>query len=217
MTIELLTGEDQRPCKTERKTRNVKHIDEQKLEEDLDYRYEYLAEFMGFGEADVAVIHRVAPQIMPKVPEIVDATYQALLAYDATARHFLPRGQGYEGPLAETLDALAANHEQIQFRKQHLTTYLMNVLGRPYDQSMVRYLDVVSKMHTRHGGSPRIDVPVVQMNAFMGKLAELLMDAILSLDLDRQTSLETVKAFHKLLWIQNDLIGRWYRKPADDK
>ena len=43
------------------------------------------------------------------------------------------------------------------------------------------------------------------------------MDAILSLDLDRQTSLETVKAFHKLLWIQNDLIGRWYRKPADDK
>lgn len=51
----------------------MKHIDETRLESDLGYRFQYLVEFMGFDEADVAAIHGAAPAIAPLVPTLVNA------------------------------------------------------------------------------------------------------------------------------------------------
>ena len=53
--------------------------------------------------------------------------------------------------------------------------------------------------------------PLVQMNALMGFVATTLTGAILALGLDRDTERRTLLAFTKLLWIQNDLIGRHYQ------
>lgn len=64
-------------------------INEQRLESDLSYRFEYLAEFMGFGAEDVAAIHGAAPAIAPLVPTLVNAVYDKLHGYDATWRHFM--------------------------------------------------------------------------------------------------------------------------------
>ena len=74
------------------------HINEQRLESDLSYRFQYLSEFMGFGAEDVAAIHAAASVLAPLVPTLVDAVYDQLHRYDATWRHFLPRQTGYEGP-----------------------------------------------------------------------------------------------------------------------
>ena len=41
--------------------RTMKRIDEARLEADLDYRFGYLAEFIGFGAADVEAIRRAHP------------------------------------------------------------------------------------------------------------------------------------------------------------
>lgn len=189
----------------------MKSIDEQKLETDLQYRYEYLAEFIGFDADDVAAIHASAPKIMPFANDLVEATYDKLLSYDATARHFLPRQHGYEGELPQSLESLTQNNEQIQFRKEHLRRYLMNLVGNAYDARMVNYLDVVGKIHTPQFGNKQLDVPLVQMNALMGLVADELFDAILGLGLDRATEIRTLQAFNKLLWIQNDLINRHYQ------
>jgi hypothetical protein len=43
-------------------------IIEKQLESDLAYRFQYLAEFMGFGADDTAAIHEAAPIIAPLVP-----------------------------------------------------------------------------------------------------------------------------------------------------
>ncbi|MCE9545415.1 MAG: protoglobin family protein, partial [Planctomycetia bacterium] len=67
------------------------HIDEPRLESDLAYRFEYLAEFMEFGPDEVASIHAAAGAIAPLVPTLVNAVYEKLHQYDATWRHFLPR------------------------------------------------------------------------------------------------------------------------------
>jgi hypothetical protein len=48
------------------------------------------------------------------------------------------------------------------------------------------------------------------MNALMGFVADALTATILSLGLDRETEVRTLRAFNKLLWIQNDLINRHY-------
>src|SRR5262245_52316462 len=189
---------------------SIKHIDEPRLESDLGYRFGYVAEFMGFGSDDIATIHAAAPHLAPLVPSLVDAVYVKLFSYDSTKRHFVPRQHGYNGTVPTSLEELTLDHEQIKFRKGHLGAYLAKLVTAPYDAKLVGYLDFVGKMHTPKAGSPEINVPLVQMNALMGFVSDALIATILALPLDCETKSKTVRAFNKLLWLQNDLIVRHY-------
>ena len=188
----------------------MQHIDEPRLESDLAYRFEYLTEFMGFSSEDIAAIHDSAGYLAPIVPNLVDAVYDKLIQYDATWRHFVPRQHGYDGEVAENVDSLEMTDEVIQFRKQHLANYLTALVTKPYDAKMVGYLDVVGSIHTPGKGNPVIDVPLVQMNALMGFVADALIATILGLGLAEEVQQKTLRAFNKLLWLQNDLINRHY-------
>jgi hypothetical protein len=106
------------------------------------------------------------------------------------------------------------DHPMIAFRKQHLGRYLAALVTRPYDGKMVEYLDMVGKIHTPRAGSKDLDVPLVQMNALMGFVADALTATIFSLNLPRDVETRTVRAFGKLLWLQNDLINRHYQQVA---
>lgn len=188
----------------------MKQIDESRLETDLAYRFGYLLEFVGFGEDDIAAIHGSAGALAPLVPSLVDAVYDKLHGYDATWRHFVPRQHGYEGDTPTSVEELAVDHEQIKFRKQHLARYLETLVTKPYDEKMLTYLDMVGKIHTPAAGSKQLDVPLVQMNALMGFVADALIATITGLGLDRDTEVKTLRAFNKLLWLQNDLINKHY-------
>lgn len=189
-------------------------IDEERLETDLGYRFQYLAEFMGFSADDIATIHAAAPAVAPLVPTLVNAVYEKLHQYDATWRHFLPRQSGYEGPVPATLVEVTPDHEMIRYRKEHLGRYLAALVTRPYDGKMVGYLDMVGKIHTPKAGSTELDVPLVQMNALMGFVSDALTSTILGLGLEREHEVRTLRAFNKLLWLQNDLINRHYQDAA---
>ncbi len=185
-------------------------IDEARLEADSQYRYEYLAEFIGFGPDDVRLIQASAPHLGPRIPQLVEKTYEKLLNYDATARHFLPKQSGFDGPQPEDLQALTAEHPQIKFRKDHLNRYFMQLIGRAFDAKMVLYLDMVGKIHTPKAGNDQIDVPLVQMNALMGAISDVLLTSISDWPLEPAAQLSTIRAFNKLLWIQNDFVNRHY-------
>lgn len=191
----------------------MQQIDESKLETDLQYRYDFLADFIGFGPEEVSLIQSSAPHLGPRIPELVEQTYHKLLSYDTTARHFVPRQDGYAGDVPTDVTALSATHPQIQFRKDHLNRYFLQLIGRSYDAKMVLYLDMVGKMHTPKAGNASIDVPLLQMNALMGLLSDILMQSISEWPLDAATAMRTARAFNKLLWIQNDLINRHYLPP----
>lgn len=190
----------------------MKKIDEARLESDVTYRFGYLAEFMEFDSADIETIHAAADKLGPIVPALVDAVYVKLFNYDATKRHFVPPQEGYTGELAADVESLAIEDEVIEFRKQHLARYLAALVTRPYDAKMVQFLDTVGAMHTPNFGSPRINVPLVQMNALLGFVADALNATILGLELDRETEVRTLRAFSKLLWLQNDLVNRHYAR-----
>ena len=193
----------------------MQKIDEARLESDLSYRFGYLAEFMQFDSEDIAAIHGAASLLAPVVPALVDAVYDKLFTYDATWRHFVPRQHGYEGELADDVEALTMDDQVISFRKQHLARYLKALVTKPYDGKMVQYLDNVGAMHTPSFGSPAIDVPLVQMNALLGFVADALNATIFGLNLERETEQRTLRAFGKLLWLQNDLINRHYQAAAE--
>lgn len=188
----------------------TKSIDERRLESDLGYRFAYLTEFMGFSAQDVEAIHAAAPALAPLVPQLVDAVYDKLFSFDATKRHFVPRQFGYEGPAPASIDELTQEHEQIQFRKAHLGNYLKRLVTGAYDGKMVSYLDFVGKIHTPKAGSKELNVPLVQMDALMGFVSDALLATILALPLDAAAQARTLRAFNKLLWLQNDLIVRHY-------
>lgn len=188
----------------------MKQIDEARLESDLAYRFGYLLEFVGLGGDDIEAIHGAAGALAPLVPSLVDAVYDKLHGYDATWRHFVPRQHGYEGDVPTSVEELSMDHEQIKFRKQHLARYLESLVTKPYDEKMLMYLDMVGKIHTPAAGSKELDVPLVQMNALMGFVADALIATITGLGLDRETEVKTLRAFNKLLWLQNDLINKHY-------
>ncbi|MDA1020310.1 MAG: protoglobin family protein [Cyanobacteria bacterium] len=189
----------------------MKKIDEARLENDLQYRFGYLAEFIGFGADDIKVITGAAPLLAPLVPGLVDAVYVKLFSYECTKRHFVPKQSGYEGAVPETIDALSQDHEMIKFRKGHLAKYLETLVTGAYDAKMVEYLDLVGKMHTPKAGSKLLDVPLVQMNALMGFVADAVNATIFGFKLDCETTQAAIRSFSKLLWIQNDLITRHYQ------
>ncbi len=193
----------------------MNHINEERLESDLPYRFHYLAEFMGFGPEDVASIHAAAPALAPLVATLVDAVYDQLQRNDATWRHFVPRQHGYAGAVPKALADLTQDHDIIRFRKEHLARYLTSLVTKPYDGKMVAYLDMVGKMHTPKAGASQLVVPLVQMNALLGFVADALTSTILSLGLERQQEVRTLRAFNKLLWLQNDLINRHYQESIE--
>lgn len=188
----------------------MKAIDEARLESDLAYRFEYLTEFVGFAEDDIAVVHEAAGLLGPLVPTLVDAVYEKLHSYESTWRHFLPRQHGYTGDIPQSLSELTMDHPQIAYRKQHLARYLERLVTAPYDGKMVAYLDMVGKIHTPAAGNAEIDIPLVQMNALMGFVADAVNATILGADLPDDKKTAAVRAFSKLLWLQNDLITRHY-------
>lgn len=187
------------------------HVDEAKLESDTLSRFQYLTEFIGFGEADICAIADAKDWLAPKVAGLVDAVYQKLFSYDATKRHFAVPQSGYAGPQPVSLADLAPNHPLVAFRKDKLANYLVRLVTQPYDSKMAMYLDFVGKIHTEKAGNPGIKVPLIQMNALMGFVADALNATILAADLPADTKARTLRAFSKLLWIQNDLIGRHYQ------
>ena len=188
----------------------MKHIDEAALEEDIQQRYDFLAEFIGFGPDDIKLIQSSAPHIGPKLGEMVENTYAKLLSFDATARHFLPKQHGCDADAGTDLSQLSPSDPRIQFRKDHLNRYFLALIGRSYDTKMVMYLDMVGKMHTPKAGNSEINVPLVQMNALMGLISDIVMQTLIDSSLDNTATLKTIQAFQKLLWIQNDLISRHY-------
>lgn len=189
----------------------MQHIDEPRLESDVAYRFEFLTEFMEFDADDIEWIHASAEKLAPLVPALVDAVYDKLFSYDATKRHFVPRQHGYEGPVPESIAALEQDHEMIAFRKKHLANYLAGLVTKPYDVALVKYLDFVGKIHTDKAGSSELNVPLVQMNALIGFVADAVTATIQSLNLDLETERGMTRAFGKRLWLQNDLITRHYQ------
>ncbi len=188
----------------------MKKIDESRLESDVEYRFEYLCEFIGFGAEDIAQIHSLAGMLAPLVSQLVDGVYYKLIQQDATWRHFVPRQDGFAGPIPAKLDDLDMEHPQIKFRKQHLSRYFEKLVTAPFDAKLVTYLNHVGCQHTSDAGNPEIRVPLVQMNALMGYVSDLLNKTILRMEMNDEARQKTLRAFNKLLWIQNDLINRHY-------
>ncbi|KAF5318916.1 hypothetical protein D9611_013656 [Ephemerocybe angulata] len=200
----------------------MKVISEDALK-DFQQRIGYLREFIGFSSEDAEALHAAKPVVAPLVPVVVDAVYEKLLSFSVTAKAFVPRQTGYQGTAPTRLGDLSQEHPQIKFRKDFLARYLVKLVTMDYnDLSSWEYLDKVGLMHTGNAGfahrekKPPLRVEYMHCAILLGYVEDILVNAVLTHpDLDDATKTAVLRAFNKIVWIQNDLFARHYIAEAD--
>ncbi|KAJ2863211.1 hypothetical protein GGH94_003756 [Coemansia aciculifera] len=193
------------------------HIDRDRLYTDLQYRFDYVSQFIGFTEADQEYIHKSASVVTGLVPTIVDAVYDKLSNYDATWMHFSQDQDGLQiREPAENRETtpVSMGSEAIKFRKVMLTKYLKKLVTSEWNLSYLKYLDWVGHIHTSTPlKKSSINVEYIHCNALFGYLSSVVTGALSkSEEWDAETRDCIVNAYVKFFWLQNDLFSRYYVK-----
>jgi len=192
----------------------MQHIDPSSLNS-LPDRIAYLRAFLGFTSEDAAALHAAKPVVAPLIPTVLDAVYAKLLSFDITAASFVPRNTDFEGKTAASIQELTLKSPQILFRKDFLKNYLVQLVTADYDSKKTwEYMDRVGIMHTGLSaqGLNKSDLRVeyTHVGALFGYVVDILLSAVLDADLDIATKSAVLRAFNKVIWIQNDLFARHY-------
>jgi len=115
----------------------VKHIDEPRLESDLGYRFEYLAEFMGFGpEVSWAIVNqwRVRARL-----EAADARVEAALAnYEGTLLRAIEEVENSLTAMAGELERRGSLERSVAANGRSLELARIR-----YEQGQTSFLDVL--------------------------------------------------------------------------
>ena len=194
----------------------TEHIDRNLLDTDLRYRFNYLSKFLNFTQDDISTLNTLATLVHPLIPTVVDTLYQKLLDFDITKHYFLIRSTGFDGKLTTDPNQLTLHCEQMMFRRDTLRKYLFRILRqRLWNDAFLQYLSHVGKMHTNMAGTHSIDIDYIHMNALLGYLEHILIDAILShQQIDPTTKKSALVALNKFFWIQNDFFTMHYIKAS---
>ncbi|KAI8599772.1 Protoglobin-domain-containing protein [Dissophora ornata] len=199
---------------TDSAAHKMEHIERSKLYTDPVYRFQYVANFMDFGDDDVDAIKGAAELIKPLVPTVVDAVYRKLHTFDITWDVMAKRHEGFTpsgSKVIEKSSELSEDADQIKFRKDMLSRYFAKLLENPYDERMIKYLEYVARIHTdTPTKKSKINVDLIHINALLGYVETVLIGGVKSLNLDRDTEYKAITAFGKLLWIQNDFFIKFY-------
>ncbi|KAI5819826.1 Protoglobin-domain-containing protein [Pyronema omphalodes] len=202
----------------------VTHISAASLN-NLSDRISYLRSFISFTPSDALAITSAAPLVAPLVPVIVEAVYDKLLSFDITAQSFVPRQTGYTGTAPSKIEDLSQEHPQIKFRKDFLAGYLKKLVTMDYEKPETwQYLDKVALMHTGAYGKgafkhrkSELRVEYIHCAILLGFVEDVVIGAVMGMEIDHAAKVQVVAAFNKLLWIQNDLFARHYIADAEAK
>ncbi|KAG8744010.1 hypothetical protein FRC10_010989 [Ceratobasidium sp. 414] len=195
----------------------MQHVDATTINTDLQARVDYLVKFIEFGPDDAAALHTAAPIVKGLTNGAVDAVYEKLFSFDITRAAFLSRNSGFEGKVAERLEDITHNSEQIKFRKDFLKIWVAKVFTSDYtDPKTFEYLDKVGIMHTGQAGFKHrekkapLHVDYVHCAILLGYVQSMLTSAVMAQDLPEETKTAVLLAVNKVMWIQNDLFARHY-------
>ncbi|CAE6527101.1 unnamed protein product [Rhizoctonia solani] len=196
----------------------MQHVDANLINTDLQARVDYLTKFIEFGPEDAEALHGAAPIVKPLVGAAVDAVYEKLFSFDITRVTFMARNTGFTGKLAEKLEDIDHNSEQIKFRKDFLKLWVIKVFTADYnDPKTYEYLDKVGVMHTGKAGFKHREkkdplfVDYAHCAILLGYVQSMLTSAVMGRDdLSEEVTTATLLAINKIMWIQNDLFARHY-------
>jgi len=196
----------------------TEHINNNLVNTNLRYRFNYLSKFLNFTPDDIAMLNAFAPILSPRIPVIADTVYQKLFSFDITKHYFLIRNQGFDKFSCDDENNLTLESAQMTFRKDMLSMYLKRVLTQSdWNDTFLQYLSQVGQMHTNQAGSSSINIDYIHINALLGFLEHLLIDVLWNADtIDEKTKRGILMAVNKFFWIQNDFFTMHYLMSIKD-
>jgi len=156
------------------------------------------------------------------IPTILDKVYTKLLSYDITAQAFVPKNTDYEGETVKDVQELTLENPQIALRKDFLKGYIVKLVSTSDfgpESPFWTYLDKVALMHTGKPGfkhrenRPDLRVEYIHMGLLLGYVVDVVIEAVMGFGeevLDNRGKGEVLRAFSKVVWLQNDLFAKWY-------
>ncbi|MCC6524197.1 MAG: hypothetical protein IT373_16170 [Polyangiaceae bacterium] len=163
-------------------------VDEARLETDAAYRFAFVRQYVGLTDEDLALARASRSLMARMVPELLAAVHGRLTGWAATRRHFHD-------------DALVT---------VHLRGYVESLLLLRGDDAQALWFERVARAHTPEAGDPMVSVPLVQIDALLGFIADQVIVGIDRLELPPDRKIRAIRAFSKLLWVQNDMF-QWLR------
>ena len=167
--------------------------------EDSGQYFRYMAEFIGFSDADAEAIRQTKPIIEKHLPDIVTKFYAHLLRYPPTRRFFLKK----DGSL---------NHDYLELRMRHLTNFWLRTAEAVYNDDYASYVDYVGRAHTARGADPNIYIAERYVIGQVGMMQHAISEA-LSRELrdgDPELEFRAVEAWDKLMMVILELLARAY-------
>ena len=169
------------------------HVDAAGIARDSRKRFEFLAEFTLFSDADWVALKDSAGVLGPQLPALMDAIYEHLLSFDDTRRIFL----GSKGELDPNYLAL---------RKEHLTDWVIQTLSTDKAQ-FGEWVQMIGRKHTGVAGEPGRIVPPRYMVALSSFVQTAIWSALFALLPGQLQEIQRLGlAWNKMLLIQLELM-----------
>ncbi len=161
--------------------------------------FDYMADFVGFTEEDVAAIRETRFIIEKYIPSIVAGFYTQLLRFPATRGHFL-RKDG------------SVDQENLQLRMQHQANFWRRAASGEYDDDFARYIDYVGRAHTSQGADSHIYIAERYIIGMVGFVQQRVAEALQSelREIDAELGARAAKAWNTLLIVILELLARAY-------
>lgn len=167
--------------------------------EDAGRYFRYMAEFVGFTDADAEAIRQSGLIIEKHIPSIVSQFYEHLLRYPPTREHFLRK----DGSL---------DRDYLQLRMHHLSNFWRRTAGGVYDDDYARYVDYVGRAHTSHGADPNIYIAERYVIGQVGFMQHAINEAIVKElhEFDPDLEQRAMRAWNLLMMVILELLARAY-------
>jgi len=167
---------------------------------DLERYLRDLAEFVGLGEADAAIIRASAPAVLKHEVALTGALYDHFLRFPATARFFL----GPDG---------APDRTRIERRKHSLARWLKETAEAALTHDFAYYLLSIGLAHSHRDHGPGGKIPPQFMVAAMS-LTQTALAGIFREELgDPERALAAAVAWNKLLLLHLNVLLIGYLLP----
>jgi len=197
----------------------TEHIDKNRLNNDLRYRFDYIAKCLDFTQNDIDILNILAPIIFPLLPNIIEKTYKKLYSVDITQNYFLLHHDGFENFSSNKDFDVTLISAQIDYRKDMLNIYFKYVLTQnDWNDTFLQYLSRVGEIHTIKGGSTSINVDYIHINTLLSFLENAFISIIWDTEnLHEKKKLDALCAINKFFCIQNDFFTMHYGLSINEK
>lgn len=161
--------------------------------------FRYMAEFVGFDQADAEAIRASALIIEKHLPTIIGHFYTNLLQYPPTRKFFLKP----DGSLDE---------DHLQLRMYHQANFWRRTAGGVYDENYARFVDYVGRAHTSRGADPRVYIAERYVIGMVGFMQHAISDALMRElhDFDDDLEKRAIKAWNRLCMVILEMLSRAY-------